>query len=154
MLITSYQDLNKIIAQSLGWVESIHYESQSEPIPDVEIEYYHPPDLSEDEAEEWFSNWGVAPDFSEDWYCVEQWILPECDRLNLLIEWQRSPKVIRCMICASSENRYPGVMIFTGAGFKYPRSMPLATCLAWLSFKGVEFKLELPDEINPETIAS
>lgn len=158
MKITSYKQLDKLVAQSLGWATSIELIDQGEFVSDLEVEYYHPPDLDEDELEDWFGQYGVAPDFSENWFEIEDFLLPECDRQNIFIEWQRSQHNILCTIRMVELDNHLSLEKFktaiTGTG-SIPRSMPLATCLAWLAFKGVEFELELPnEETNPETIAS
>lgn len=141
MKIESYEDLDKLVAQSLGWQQSIYSDLFN---GDIEISFYHPSDLiGADVLDQWFIDYGIAPKFCECWRYAEEFLLPECDRRNLGIEWRRSPQSIVCVIAALTERYYPGVMVHTGAGFKYPRSMNLATCLAWLHFNSVAFSWEI-----------
>lgn len=83
MKITNYEQLNKLVAQSLGWKSSITFidVDKGDYEENHEFEFYHPPGLNEEEAEDWFSEWlCICPQFSTDIDCCEEFVLAECDR--------------------------------------------------------------------------
>ncbi|MBD0266418.1 MAG: hypothetical protein ICV85_09630 [Tolypothrix sp. T3-bin4] len=145
MKVKSYYDLNVLIAKSLNWVENKVSDEQQ-----GNIKVWHPPEESEAKSLDWLKKHGVVPDFCRNWGLTEEFILAQCDRENLLVEHDRTPGTIRCTIrkIDSVNLYYPGVMIFTGEGFRYPKSMSFATCIAWLSFKQIEFQIEFQLELN------
>ena len=93
---------------------------------------------------------GGAPLFSRKWQDTEL-LLDICDKASLLVEWFRNEEVISCSI-DRIENGFTtgmGVRYYTGNQFEIPKSMPLATCLAWLYWQGIKIKLNLQEPKQP-----
>ncbi|MBD2505691.1 hypothetical protein [Anabaena azotica] len=145
MKITNYEQLNKLVAESLGWEIGIYLIDQGEFQHDDELEFYYPPDIEEDRTERWFEEFGIAPDFCCEIWNVEAFVLPECDRQKLVTQITISPTMVSCGIKPlTSDGIHSGMAVTGEKGI--PKSVALAVCLAWLRFKGVEFELSLPPE--------
>lgn len=143
MKITSYEQLNKLIAESLGWSTGIELIEQGK--FKTEVEFYYPTDIEEDRRERWFDEFGVAPDFANELWTVEAFLLPECDRQRLITQIAVTPTMVSCGIKPLvADGRSTGMAVTGEKGI--PKSIALAVCLAWLRFKGVEFELQLPAE--------
>lgn len=167
--INSYQELDELIARKLGWVESWFEEECSRDTPGaiwsfgtdsyvVKVELLYPSEIVErgsketwvDFHQEWCYDNGGAPLFSRKWQDTEL-LLDICDKASLLVEWFRNEEVISCSI-DRIENGFTtgmGVRYYTGNQFEIPKSMPLATCLAWLCWQGVKVNLNLQEPKQP-----
>ncbi|BAY41355.1 hypothetical protein NIES2111_57510 (plasmid) [Nostoc sp. NIES-2111] len=143
MKITSYEQLNKLIAESLGWQTGIELIDQGK--FKTKVEFYYPGDIEEDRRERWYDEFGVAPDFANELWTVEAFLIPECDRQRLVTQITITPTMVSCGIKPLvADERSTGMAVTGEKGI--PKSIPLAVCLAWLRFKGVNFELELPAE--------
>ncbi|MBD2505542.1 hypothetical protein [Anabaena azotica] len=145
MKITTYEQLNKLVAESLGWEIGIYLIYQGEFQHDDELEFFYPPDIEEDRRERWFEEFGIAPDFCCEIWNVEAYVLPECDRHRLTTQITITPSMVSCGIKPLMADGRGTGMASTGVK-GIPKSIALAVCLAWLRFKGVEFELALPLE--------
>lgn len=143
MKITGFEQLNKLVAQSLGWSTGIELIDEGEFTGGTEIEFYYPLNIEEDRRERWFDEFGVAPDFANELWTVEAFLIPECDRNRLTTQITITPTMVSCGIKPLTPDGIHSGMAVTGEK-GVPKSIPLAVCLAWLRFKGVEFELALP----------
>ncbi|BAT56585.1 hypothetical protein NOS3756_55970 (plasmid) [Nostoc sp. NIES-3756] len=143
MKITSYEQLNKLVAESLGWQTGVELIEQGK--FQAEVEFYYPVDIEEDRRERWFDEFGIAPDFANELWNVEAFLIPECDRQRLVTQITITPTMVSCGIKPLiADERNTGMAVTGEKGI--PKSIALAVCLAWLRFKGVEFELQLPAE--------
>ena len=95
------------------------------------------------EHENWYEN-GGAPYFSSEWNDTNI-LLEECERTGLLLEWFRNKDNIGCQIrkyeFEKPESSIP-VVANTGTNFNIPKSMSLATSMAWLLWHGIKIEFE------------
>ncbi len=158
-VINSYQELNVLVAQSLGW-EKTEYEEECSQFASgaqwqyggdyhaVKVRFFAPDDNATNEdfdAECWFDDYGYVPDFSTDWSHT-QLLLNECDRRNIVVNWGRNRDYISC---AFDDSKNPAVT--TVLDRDTSSSMALVTVLAWLKFQDYKIELnieELEEECN------
>lgn len=151
MKITSYEELNKLVAQTLGWEET---EIDVQVIVDKTVKLQrvnvlHPKLGVGERPLDYWREYDTCPDFSTDWQLVEKFILAECDRQKLAVQIVRTSLMISCSIKPMNyiEDDRPARSFITGE-MGVPKSTPLAVCLAWLRFNNVEFEFE-PETNKP-----
>lgn len=167
--INSLAEIDNIIALLLGWVESEIEEECSQFTPGatwiyggdyyaIKVKLLFPEEVVNAggesewtyEHEDWYEN-GGAPYFSSQWSDTNI-LLEECDRTGLVLEWFRNKDNIGCQIqkyeFEKPESLIP-VVAYTGTNFNIPKSMSLATCMAWLLWHGIKIEFEF-DKLTDE----
>lgn len=168
--VKSFQEIDALIAQQLGWVKSSFEEECSQFTPGaqwnygtdwytIKVELLFPTEVVEEGLEEeWIDNhyhWcaenGGAPLFSSNWDDTEV-LLQECDcpkgsakgnRCGKLVEWSRNSEITSCSIKQIDNTTKAPLIAYTGSPFGIPKSMPLATSLAWLLWHNIKIEFNL-----------
>ena len=140
IIITTYEQLNKLIAQSLGW------EERSISVFGLTAKIFCPTGIKLEEAFEYHHKYSGCPDFATNWQDIEDLILSECDRQNIFVEWTHSPEIISCTMRQIEHKQWSSAdfkSVITGGKTKLPRSMSLATSLTWLTFKENKVNIDI-----------
>ncbi len=159
LTVQSFQEIDELIAQQLGWVKSSFESECSQFTPGaqwnygtdwytINIELLFPPEVVEalgeqewtDNHYQWCAENGGAPRFSSNWDDTEL-LLQECDSCGLLVEWSRNSEITICSIKQIDNTTTAPLIAYTGSPFGIPKSMPLATSLAWLLWHNIKIEL-------------